>query len=76
VWPSLAGRGIGTTLLVHAERLLLEQGLGRIEIEASLMLYERLLRRGWENHGEQWVERSGESLKRYRLSKPLNVVET
>lgn len=76
VWPSLAGRGIGTTLLVHAERLLLEQGKGRVEIEASSMLYERLLRRGWESHGEQWVERSGESLKRYRLSKPLNAVET
>lgn len=76
VWPSLAGRGIGTTLLVHAERLLLEQGKSRVEIEASSMLHERLLRRGWENHGEQWVERSGESLKRYRLSKALNAVET
>lgn len=76
VWPSLAGRGIGTTLLVHAERLLLEEGKGRIEIEASLVLYERLLRRGWENHGEEWVERSGERLQRYKLSKRLNAVET
>lgn len=76
VWPSLAGRGIGTTLLVHAERMLLEQGVGRVEMEVSLVLYERLLRRGWESLGEQWVERSGESLKRYRLSKPLNAVET
>lgn len=76
VWPSLAGRGIGTTLLVHAERLLLEQGKGQIEIEASLVLYERLLRRGWKNHGEEWVERSGERLLRYKLSKPLNAVET
>jgi len=76
VWPSLTGRGIGTTLLVHAERLLLEQGLGRVEIEASTILYERLMRRGWENHGEEWVERSGERLQRYKLSKPLNAVET
>lgn len=76
VWPSLAGRGIGTTLLVHAERMLLEQGIGRVEMEVSLVLYERLLRRGWESLGEQWVERSGELLKRYRLSKPLNAVET
>lgn len=76
VWPSLTGRGIGTTLLVHAERLLLEQGLGRVEIEASTLLYERLMRRGWENHGEEWVERSGERLQRYKLSKPLNAVET
>ncbi|MCH4812579.1 GNAT family N-acetyltransferase [Vreelandella neptunia] len=76
VWPSLTGRGIGTTLLVHAERLLLEQGLGRVEIEASSLLYERLMRRGWENHGEEWVERSGERLQRYKLSKPLNAVET
>ncbi|MCE7520065.1 GNAT family N-acetyltransferase [Vreelandella titanicae] len=76
VWPSLAGRGIGTTLLVHAERLLLEQGKGKIEIEASSMLYERLLRRGWKNHGEEWVERSGERLLRYKLSKSLNAVET
>lgn len=76
VWPSLTGRGIGTTLLVHAERLLLEQGRGRIEIEASLVLYERLMRRGWENYGEEWVERSGERLLRYKLSKPLNAVET
>lgn len=76
VWPSLAGRGIGTTLLVHAERLLLEQGKGQIEIEASSMLYERLLRRDWKNHGEEWVERSGERLLRYKLSKSLNAVET
>ncbi|MFB9865944.1 GNAT family N-acetyltransferase [Vreelandella sulfidaeris] len=76
VWPSLAGRGIGTTLVVHAERLLLEEGKQRVEIEASAILYERLLRRGWESHGEQWVERSGESLKRYRLSKALKAVET
>ncbi|BBI53091.1 hypothetical protein HORIV_55120 [Vreelandella olivaria] len=76
VWPSLAGRGIGTTLLVHAERLLIEEGKGQVEIEASLVLYERLLRRGWENHGEQWVERSGERLLRYKLTKRLNAVET
>lgn len=74
--PSLAGRGIGTTLLVHAERMLLEEGKGRVEIEASLVLYERLLRRGWESHGEQWVERSGERLQRYRLSKSLSAIET
>lgn len=46
VWPSLAGRGIGTTLLIHAERILLEHGVSQVEIEASLVLYERLLRRG------------------------------
>lgn len=76
VWPSLAGRGIGTTLLIHAERLLLEQGHSAVEIEASLMLVERLERRGWDNLGEQWVERSGEKLKRYRLRKSLYAVET
>ncbi|WP_404473177.1 GNAT family N-acetyltransferase [Vreelandella venusta] len=76
VWPSLSGRGIGTTLLIHAERLLLEQGQSYVEIEASLVLYERLLRRGFVDHGEQWVERSGERLKRYRMTKPLNAVET
>ncbi|MCA8866065.1 MULTISPECIES: GNAT family N-acetyltransferase [unclassified Halomonas] len=76
VWPSLAGRGIGTTLLVHAERMLIEEGKGQIEIEASSVLHERLLRRGWENHGEQWVERSGERLLRYKLTKRLNAVET
>ncbi|WP_017429648.1 GNAT family N-acetyltransferase [Vreelandella jeotgali] len=76
VWPSLSGRGIGTTLLIHAERLLLEQGSGTIAIEASEMLVERLERRGWENLGEQWVERGGESLRRYRLRKCLNAVET
>ncbi|MBP5978701.1 MAG: GNAT family N-acetyltransferase [Halomonas sp.] len=76
VWPSLTGRGIGTTLLIHAERMLLEQGVDRVEIEASAMLFDRLLRRGWENLGEQWVERSGESLKRYRLEKRLSAIET
>ncbi|MCW4149041.1 MULTISPECIES: GNAT family N-acetyltransferase [Halomonadaceae] len=76
VWPSLNGRGIGTTLLIHAERWLLEQGVSRIQIEASLTLYERLLRRGWENLGEQWVERGGEPLQRFRLQKRLNAVET
>ncbi|WP_422823876.1 GNAT family N-acetyltransferase [Vreelandella alkaliphila] len=76
VWPSLTGRGIGTTLLIHAERMLLEQGVSRVEIEASSVLYERLLRRGFTNLGEQWAERSGELLKRYRLVKKLNAVET
>ncbi|WP_386079901.1 GNAT family N-acetyltransferase [Vreelandella sp. F11] len=76
VWPSLAGRGIGTTLLVHAERMLIEEGKGQIEIEASSVLHERLLRRGWKNHGEEWVERSGERLLRYKLTKRLNAVET
>lgn len=76
VWPSLAGRGVGTTLLIHAERLLLEHGHDAIEIEASEMLHERLERRGWTNLGEAWVERGGESLKRYRLRKRLNAVET
>lgn len=76
VWPSLTGRGIGSTLLIHAERLLLEQGQSRVEIEASLVLYERLLRRGFDDHGEQWVERSGERLKRYRMTKQLSAVET
>ena len=76
VWPSLAGRGIGTTLLIHAERILLEHGVSQVEIEASLVLYERLLRRGFDNLGEQWVERSGEMLQRYRLGKQLSAVET
>ena len=76
VWPSLTGRGIGTTLLIHAERILLEHGVSQVEIEASLVLYERLLRRGFDNLGEQWVERSGEMLQRYRLVKQLSAVET
>ncbi|MCD1650195.1 GNAT family N-acetyltransferase [Halomonas meridiana] len=76
VWPSLAGRGIGTTLLIHAERILLEHGVSQVEIEASLVLYERLRRRGFDNLGEQWVERSGEMLQRYRLVKQLSAVET
>lgn len=76
VWPSLGGQGVGTTLLIHAERLLLEQGCGEVEIEASLMLVERLERRGWECLGEQWVERGGEKLQRYRLRKSLHAVET
>lgn len=76
VWPSLTGRGVGTTLLIHAERLLLENGYSEIEIEASEMLHERLERRGWSILREEWVERGGESLKRYRLRKKLNAVET
>ena len=76
MWPSLTGRGIGTTLLIHAERILLEHGVSQVEIEASLVLYERLLRRGFDNLGEQWVERSGEMLQRYRLVKQLSAVET
>jgi len=76
VWPSLAGRGIGTTLLIHAERLLVEDGHAAIEIEASAMLVDRLQRRNWQNLGEQTVERGGELLTRYRLRKQLNAIET
>ncbi|TFH88627.1 GNAT family N-acetyltransferase [Billgrantia azerbaijanica] len=76
VWPSLARRGIGTTLLVHAERLFLEQGACRVRIDASLMLADSLVRRGWEDLGEEWVERGGERLCRHRLEKSLTAVET
>ena len=76
VWPSLARRGIGSTLLIHAERLLIERGLGRASIEASLMLVDGLVRRGWHDLGEEWVERGGERLSRHRLEKPLVALET
>lgn len=76
VWPSLARRGIGTTLLVHAERLLLEHGVDRVLIEASLMLADALVRRGWRDLGDEWVERGGERLQRRRLEKRLVAVET
>ncbi len=76
VWPSLTRRGIGSTLLIHAERLLMEQGHSLAHIEASLVLAERLARRGWQEVGEEWVERGGERLCRKRLEKRLAAVET
>ncbi|WP_458525571.1 N-acetyltransferase family protein [Onishia taeanensis] len=76
VWPSLARRGIGSTLLVHAERVFREQGLERVRIEASLMLAPRLIQRGWQQDGEEWVERGGERLPRIRLVKRLDLLET
>ena len=76
VWPSLAGRGVGTKIGRACVGILLEHGVSQVEIEASLVLYERLLRRGFDNLGEQWVERSGEMLQRYRLVKQLSAVET
>jgi len=71
VWPSLAGRGIGGRLLALAEQRLVEGGARRMIIEASLMLAERLPDKGWESHGEEWVERNGERLPRHCMSKPL-----
>ncbi|WP_416139660.1 GNAT family N-acetyltransferase [Halomonas sp. HK25] len=76
VWPSLSRRGMGSTLLIHAERLLMEQGHDWAHIEASLVLAERLVRRGWQEVGEEWVERGGERLCRKRLAKRLAAVET
>lgn len=76
VWPSLSHRGIGTTLLVHAERLLLEHGIPRVRIGASLVLADGLVRRGWRDLGEEWVERGGVPLCRRRLEKPLFALET
>lgn len=76
VWPSLARRGIGSTLLIHAERLLIERGVDRVSIDASLMLTEYLVRRGWRDLGEEWVERGGERLSRHRLDKSLVALET
>jgi putative acetyltransferase len=76
VWPSLSHRGIGSTLLVHAERLLVEHGCPRVRIGASLMLADGLVRRGWRDLGEEWVERGGVPLCRRRLEKPLFAVET
>lgn len=71
VWPSLARRGIGSRLLAYAEQAMLEQGVTRLRIEASLMLSEGLESRGWKRLGEEWVEREGERLPRVRLEKPL-----
>ncbi|MDZ7854057.1 MAG: GNAT family N-acetyltransferase [Halomonas sp.] len=76
VWPSLGRRGIGSTLLVHAERLLLEHGVTRVSIMASAVLVDGLVHRGWTSLGEDWVERGGERLYRQRLEKALVAVET
>lgn len=76
VWPSLARRGIGSTLLIHAERLLIERGVGRASIEASLMLTVGLERRGWRDLGHEYVERNGERLSRHRLEKSLVALQT
>ncbi|QOR37797.1 GNAT family N-acetyltransferase [Billgrantia diversa] len=76
VWPSLARRGIGSTLLVHAERMLLEHGCGHATIDASRMLAESLLRRGWRDLGTEWVTRNGARLERRRLERRLSAVET
>ncbi|MFW6345642.1 MAG: GNAT family N-acetyltransferase [Halomonas sp.] len=76
VWPSLARRGIGATLLIHAERLLREHGMSRVTIAASLVLADALARRGWREVGEEWVERGGERLCRKRFEKALALLET
>ncbi|WP_136247471.1 GNAT family N-acetyltransferase [Halomonas borealis] len=71
VWPSLARRGIGSTLLGHAERLLREQGGERLSIDASLVMADGLERRGWRRIREECVERGGERLARRHLEKTL-----
>lgn len=71
VWPSLAGRGIGTALLEHAAERLRVEGHAKVDIEASLLLADRLERLGWTRQEEQWVERGGMSLKRIRFSRLL-----
>lgn len=76
VWPSLARRGIGSTLLIHAERAMRERGIDTVSIAASLMLADGLERRGWQRLGEERVDRGGESLPRVRMEKRLSLVET
>ncbi|MHB0775916.1 GNAT family N-acetyltransferase [Halomonas sp. WWR20] len=71
VWPSLTRRGIGSRLLGYAEQGMRERGVTHLTIEASLVLAPGLEARGWERHGEEWVERFGERLQRVRLSKAL-----
>ena len=76
VWPTLARRGIGSTLLLHAARTLLEHGRDRVTIAASRMLAESLLRRGWRDLGVEWVVRDDVRLERQRLEKKLSAIET
>ncbi|KAA0011791.1 GNAT family N-acetyltransferase [Billgrantia pellis] len=76
VWPSLVRRGIGSTLLVHAERMLIEHGVDRVTVDASLLLAETLLRRGWRDLGVEGVMRQGARLERRRLERRLTVIET
>ncbi|XKE46270.1 GNAT family N-acetyltransferase [Halomonas organivorans] len=71
VWPSLARRGIGTTLLGHAEDLLRGQGAERVTIDASLVMADGLERHGWRRVREEWVERGGQRLRRRHLEKSL-----
>ncbi|QEM84156.1 GNAT family N-acetyltransferase [Halomonas binhaiensis] len=72
VWPSLAGMGIGRSLLALAECNLREGGAVRMTIDASLGLAEYLMRHGWDSHGVEWVERAGERLPRHNMSKNLS----
>jgi putative acetyltransferase len=75
VWPSLARRGIGATLLIHAERLLCEHGIARSPSRRA-WCWPRHCPRGWREVGEEWVERGGERLCRKRFEKALALLET
>ncbi|RKR06655.1 GNAT family acetyltransferase [Kushneria sinocarnis] len=72
VWPSLAGRGIGSRLLAVALDQAREAGAAMIMLDASVMLAPWLCANGWEHLGSDVVERAGVSLPRerfrYRLS--------
>ncbi|MBZ5876883.1 MULTISPECIES: GNAT family N-acetyltransferase [Chromohalobacter] len=74
VWPSLARRGVGKSLLEYAEGEMRQRGVTCLRIEASLVLADALVRRDWRHDGEDWVERAGERIPRVRLSKALQAL--
>ncbi|OHV13445.1 GNAT family N-acetyltransferase [Kushneria phosphatilytica] len=71
VWPSLAGRGIGSRLLAAALAQAYEAGVSGVTLESSLMMAPWLRANGWEHLGSDVVEREGVSLPRERFRHAL-----
>lgn len=67
--PQAARRGVATTLLRQAEQELQRHGIDAFFTEASRVAKPFFAHHGYRVEAEEWVERGGVCLQRFRMRK-------
>jgi putative acetyltransferase len=68
--PHAVRRGVATTLLRQAEEEIQRRGVQTFFTEASRVAKPFFAHHGYRVEAEEWVERSGVCLRRFRMRKP------
>ena len=66
-------KGYATSLVRHIEKEALNEGLGRLVTEASLLSYKLLLKLYWECLKIEHIQIAGIAFKRYKMEKIIRI---